>query len=556
MFFFIPHTYSINVGDSEIHIGSIIERKQNVILYDQTIEVKINTLEFLQTPDILDSILEAINDINDTLISKELVFSTSHDYSFNALSNATTVQLLHTLDLVNQKLTVARSWFLSSEPRNKRNAGAAVSTLLGIVGLGSSIASHVRVSNAWHNIQRNSEDIQEINWNTGLHRDKINEIISDLNSVQSALENTTHALSDMFQFLNLFITLTRVQSKVDYFIDYVKTNIRTLISVSKGNITPAIISINQLRSILDSVHILGFTPVFSNNFIKFYYTILNTVIDDVYIFVNIPVASSDVHYDHYMIHPFPTYFHDKLVTLNINVMHVLVSNVTTNYIATNDLKDCKDSPTVLVCPKRTYITFFDWEESCPLRLISNMSSQSCSFQEKDPDTITDPTILFTESKTYVLSLKPQLFEIGCGNRKERRKVDQEVFSVNRGCSIETTTWKASTFSKLLKTLHRVDFDFKRERFVSDSVDVTYVKKNLVTLPTYFSRPPQHFDVFIYIFTAFAIPLIFTCCYIIIRRRLRQLRCVKDTDVPENPVSPVVKNAPIEIPRQPFRLIFT
>ena len=174
LIFFVPHTYSINVGESEIHIGSVIERRQDVILYDHSIEVKINTLEFLKTPDILDSILENIDKINSTLISKKLTFDNDHDYSFRDLDNATIVQLLNTLDLANQKHKVARSWFNPSEPRNKRNAGAAISTLFGIVGLGSSIASHVRLSKAWNSIQRNMEDIQEINFNTGMHRDKIN----------------------------------------------------------------------------------------------------------------------------------------------------------------------------------------------------------------------------------------------------------------------------------------------------------------------------------------------------------------------------------------------
>ena len=104
LIFFVPHTYSINVGESEIHIGSVIERRQDVILYDHSIEVKINALEFLKTPDILDSILENIDKINSTLISKKLTFDNDHDYSFRDLDNATTVQLLNTLDLANQKL--------------------------------------------------------------------------------------------------------------------------------------------------------------------------------------------------------------------------------------------------------------------------------------------------------------------------------------------------------------------------------------------------------------------------------------------------------------------
>ena len=339
LFYLFSLTCSINVGDSEIHLGSVIERSQDVILYEHSIEIKVNTLEFLETPDILDSILVNIDKINSTLIAKGFKFRTDHNNSFNDLGNATIMQLSHTLDLVNQKLTVAKSWFSPSEPRVKRNAGAIISSLFGIVGLGSSLASHIRISNAWQKIQSNTEDIQEIKWNTGLHRDKINEIISDLNLVQDTLVDNTLALSNLFQFLNLFITLNRVQSKVDYLIDFIQTNIQTIVSVSKGTVTPAVISVNQLKTILDSVHIIGFTPIFDNNFIQFYYTVMNTVIDDVFIYVSIPLASSDVHYEHYIIHPFPTFFDDKLISLDINLTHVMVSNSTTNYVATNKIKN-------------------------------------------------------------------------------------------------------------------------------------------------------------------------------------------------------------------------
>ena len=535
LFILSPLTNSLNIGESEINIGSVIERHKNVVFYEHSIKVKVNTIEFLETPDILDSILDSIDRINKTLINRRL--NLKKDQSFTELENATTIQLIETLKLVENDLEVAKSWFKSSESRTKRNVGIVLSSLTGIAGLGSSIASHIRISNAWQEIEKNSQNIQEIKWNTGINRDKINEIILDLNSIQDILDNNTYALSNLFSYLNLFISLSRIQSKISYFINYIKENIQTIISVSKGTITPAVISTNQLRKILNSVNIIGYKPIFTN--LHFYYTIMKTDMEDIFFYINIPVASNE-YYKSFLIHPFPTFFNEKLVTLNINATHVLTSNSTTNYIVTKSLDDCIDSPTVLVCPKKTYITFFDWDGNCYLDVIANKSSPVCYFQEWNPGNVKDPIVLFTPDKTYVLSTSTQLFDISCGNMRERRKVSKEIFSVHPSCTISTDTWKSSASVDILHTLHRIKMDFRKETFDGSLHDIHHIRKNIQLLPSLMNQPISHSDAVWYLLSS----ILFLIVLLAISRMILRLLNRRNTHI--NQVAPQ---------QQPFKYIF-
>ena len=83
--------HSLKVGNREFHAGSAIERSQNAILCEHSIKVRINASDFLETPMILDSVLESIRIINVTLAANA---AKSHgNSSFNNFSNATFANL-------------------------------------------------------------------------------------------------------------------------------------------------------------------------------------------------------------------------------------------------------------------------------------------------------------------------------------------------------------------------------------------------------------------------------------------------------------------------------
>ena len=54
------------------------------------------------------------------------------------------------------------------------------------------------------------------NWcgKNNLHRDKVNEIIQELTFVQNLLNSVNEGLTEILQFMNLFIILERIQNEV------------------------------------------------------------------------------------------------------------------------------------------------------------------------------------------------------------------------------------------------------------------------------------------------------------------------------------------------------
>ena len=532
---------SLNVGESELHAGSVIERGQNAILYEHSIKVRLNATEFLETPTILNSILENINDINVTLT----ILANKFHGNF---SNATLFQLFQTLDVINDKVIIAQSWFGSKEPRTKRSAGIIFASLLNLVGLGTSIASHIRISNAWSHIQMNTDNIQELQWITARNRDKLNELIDDFNIVQSTLSTQANALTNLYQSLILFIRLNRIHSKLDDFIAFTKSNINTIISVSKGTVTPALITTNQLRAIFASVKILGFTPVFGDNDINFYYSILSTAIDSQYIYVEVPVASSNSHYLHYIVHPFPTYFENHLISLNINFKHLLISNLSTSYITTSDLDNCNYSPTLMVCPISSFIVRFDWEGNCPLHLIGNRSTKVCTFQAMNPNDLADPMVLIAGFKIYLSNVRPIWTDVVCDNtRKERRRITRGVFSFDTSCNVISSNWSINAVRNFLQPMERVRIHFKDEAFSYLPQDMEFIGKSISHLPSIMTSPVSHSDLMVYVIVIvtsilmlFALTLVLCKCH----------RCQRHLPVT---VAPIKQSS--VAPRQPFRLIF-
>ena len=66
--------------------------------------------------------------------------------------------------MVADQLNLAKSWFPPVVHRQKRAAGAVLSGLFGIVGIGSSLINHYRISQVWTNVEQNQKNIKELVW--------------------------------------------------------------------------------------------------------------------------------------------------------------------------------------------------------------------------------------------------------------------------------------------------------------------------------------------------------------------------------------------------------
>ena len=419
-------------------------------------QVQINTTEFLKIPFVLDSLLEKVNQISVILAEKQTKYIIDKSNPFNSLGNSTVFQLEDTLELINDHLSLAKTWF-PNQTRVKRNA-AFISGLFGIVGLGSSLASHYRISNAWAAIEENRENIKKIQWETNLQSIKINELISDLNLVKDSLTQVTEGLSDVFQYLNLFIVLERVQDKSRDLVNYIKGNVDTIIAAAEGTVSPAVISLNQLKSVLSPVDTLGFKPIFTNDLLSFYYTIIEVSIDDLYIYLNIPLALNE-QYSHFIVHPFPTVLNNKVIKLDIAKTHVILSDEQEEYIITDNLEHCSNSPTVFVCQKRKFISYLVREnENCLVSVVQNQTTHSCVFQELAPTSIIS---LSLDEITYIYIDEPTSLILDCGSNQRVVQI-KGVHSFPSTCTLKSEYLHIAGLQTVARTLHSHRLHLKPE----------------------------------------------------------------------------------------------
>ena len=299
------------------------------------------------------------------------------------------------------------------------------------------------------------DNISHILYNQG-------KVLTTQNKVMNSLVNSYKTLAHNIQLFspvlnkvrenihNMFIQLIMAESLNNILLavrtlsQAVHRTFKIIQDVQSGIVTPDLLSPHQLQAVLRwSGSVKELTPVFREEELQFYYSILTATVTSTFILIHIPFRSAD-NFLLYRISPFPFMLNGSLYTIRDVKPQVLISQdyMTVAYPSERQIHNCHSTVYHLrLCTAAQFTLLPAVSDPCALALVRDSSVElHCSFTNFKPNFVYHQHVhlwqfFYFHNKTDVT--------VKCPGAKASSNVVQGFYVVQDSCS---------TTSRLLQTL--------------------------------------------------------------------------------------------------------
>lgn len=377
--------------------GGIIQETGTMSMVADIIAVKFSTIDLRVLLPIITTSVTSIRN-TESMLNKYVNFSAiQHNEHYNLLTqlqwkiNIVKDTLSYIFIQINTKIPEKpKSKSKPSKRRPKRGLIDAGGYILHSL-FGTATSSEVNAVSdklgAVENALRNQDRLVEI------QIDKINEISTHVNNLQTLLTNTESAINKLENITSFLENILEIESHLDniYIItmklesDYTRL-LNALSEAEHGIVNINLLPLNILRKIITNAEAdFNLLPLFPMTQLELLYGYIDVHMYADRYMVLIPFASI-ISFTHYKITPFPFYLNNQLVSLDNTLDNLFISNTENHHAWMDDYSFATfcHSPinSQAICPAFTLKLIPSLADSCPSALIHNTSViNHCQFKD-------------------------------------------------------------------------------------------------------------------------------------------------------------------------------
>ena len=242
-------------------------------------------------------------------------------------------------------------------------------------------------------------------------------------------------------YIALFLENT--YKTVNTVLENIKDHVNDLVLASKGIITVSLISLEEVNSIIHDARVkFGITPVFTSAQIPLYYQVMKVLFAPQALILQIPVASKHK-FHHFKFIPFPTFYMDKMITLNNGGKNnLLISHDSKFFVEVNDnnLLKCIDAERLVICPSNilTISSTLSENTSClnvlllPRSFYHTDASCQSSLRQTEEQTAT----MVVRGRIFISQRASTVTQVTCNGTTVTTM--NRTYSVNGDCDISSS----------------------------------------------------------------------------------------------------------------------
>ena len=423
---------SQNLAETALLPGVIRSYVGRTVLIQDYVSITLNHSHTLEIPTDLKLMLGVINQIHVDLVN---LSNTKSNQDRKVVE-----EILYTNTLCKTEIREALQWFpnIQNITRNKRGlfniVGIGLKHLFGVLAQGDLDALDEKLTSLEELKNRDHKLIEGLATQSEKQRDKINEIISQINEAKAYTSNLTSRVDLHTELQYISMSINNIHKEVEKILDTVRKNIDDLSRAATGIVSTNIITLQELTLVLHEARIkYNLRSIFPPKSFAYYYTLIQIKIAPSLIILQIPMKS-DLNFHHFKYIPFVTFHKNDTVILRNKNTDLLVQD-NNNYIAETDstsFEMCKRVAKIEICQSNLFV------------LNKELNYHSCLYQQMKTQDIFKGCVYevvrpvethkqIVKDRMYITLPRATNTRIDCGAK--HNVVNEQTFSVDVSCNI-------------------------------------------------------------------------------------------------------------------------
>merc|ERR1711911_9653 len=353
-----------------------------------------------------------------------------------------------TLQKSMKKISLVFSWFPNKVSHRKKRG------LFDIVGSGLHYLFGTARNKDIDFLQKKFISLQEArikhekiieNMDSKIHHqlNKINELIEMTNKLATdrlILAEITDLLTVMTYVSHVSLHLA---NDIQITLDHIKNTIDALTMATRNIVTTDLISIDELKGVLnEAAYLYSLKPLFPFSKIFNYFSYLDVQISPSHIIIHIPMSTNNL-FQHFSITPFPTPYKDQTIMMDVNDTNILVSQDLEHYVQINneEMEKCDIGEEITICntnlsPWKQYTEMYTCQSLLIQSNFDGLKDQSiCNFRQVE----TQFQLQLVQSYSFVYNPERLKMRLTCGN--ETKLTSSTRIKFHSSCDLSALQFK-------------------------------------------------------------------------------------------------------------------
>ena len=279
-----------NITQTTLLPGVIRSYVGRTVLIQDYVSITINHTHTLEIPKDLKLMLGVISQIHVDLMN---LSNTKSNQDRQMIE-----EIIYTNTLCRTEIREALQWFPSAQnaTRKKRGlfniVGIGLKHLFGVLAQGDLDALNEKLTSLEELKDRDHKIIEGLATQSERQRDKLNEIIEQINNAKVYVANLTARANLQSELQYISVSINNIHKEVDKALKNIRNNIDDLSLASKGIVSTNIITLQELTLVLHEARIqYNLKSIFPPKAFAYYFTLMEIKFAPSLVILQIPVIS-------------------------------------------------------------------------------------------------------------------------------------------------------------------------------------------------------------------------------------------------------------------------